>query len=397
MVDLVFVTTVLTTLIAGIFMAWSIGAVAIGGGAFAPAVGAKAIPARRAAYLLGIVGFFGAVLQGASVTGTVGQGLVNGGPLAPLAASVAILFSAMLMAIGAIGRYPIPAAFTITGAMVGAGLALGGVPAWETYGRLAALWVVAPVLIGLSSYGITKLLTRDDLPARYNTAVIVAILFLLLTLLEFSFFAPPEESQSLTGLVAGGLPWLSSVAWIGIPLVFTVGGGFLGHRSVVRHGERRTNQQLLIWLGLFVAFSGAGNQIGLAVGPLLPLMDSLELSTGLVLVTASGGVVVGAWTGAPRLIEAVAKEYATLSHSRSIAALLPAFIVAQIGIQYGIPVSFNEIIISAIIGSGLVEDGVGDVSPRKLYLTLIAWILSLVSAFIVTYGIVRYLANSGFI
>ncbi len=397
MVDPVFVTTVLTTLIAGMFMAWSIGAVAIGGGAFAPAVGAKAIPARRAAYLLGIVGFFGAVLQGASVTGTVGQGLVHGEPLAPLAASVAVLFSAMLMAIGAFGRYPIPAAFTVTGAMVGAGLALGGAPAWETYGQFAALWVVAPVLIGLSSYGITKLLTRDDLPARYNTSVIVAILFLLLALLEFSFFAPPEESQSITGMVAGELPGLSSVVWIGIPLLLTVSGAFLGYRSVLHHGERQTNQQLLIWLGSFVAFSGAGNQIGLAVGPLFPLMDSLELSSGIVLVAASGGVVVGAWTGAPRLIEAVAKEYATLSHSRSVAALLPAFIVAQIGIQYGIPVSFNEIIISAIIGSGLVEEGVGDVSPQKLYFTIVAWIMSLVSAFLVTYGVVQYLVNWGFI
>lgn len=393
MVVTVFAATVLTAFAAGLFMAWSIGAVAIGGGAFAPAVGAKAIRARRAALLLGGVGFFGAVLQGASVTETVGQGLVTGGSPTPLAASVAILFSAALMAVGAFGRYPIPAAFTVTGAMVGAGLALGGGPAWETYGQFAALWILAPLLVGAFSYGLARLLSRDDMPARYSIPGIVAAVFLLLAVLEFSFL-PTRGSRSITGVAAGQVD-VSLVAWLLVPLAFAGGGVFLGYWLVSSRGEDRTMELLLIWLGLFVAFSGAGNQIGLAVGPLIPLTDSLELSTWTVLVTASGGLVVGAWTGAPRLIEAVAKEYAALSPSRSIAALIPAFIVAQVGIQYGVPVSFNEIIISAILGSGLAEGGAGDVSPRKLYLTLAAWVLSLVGAFAATYGVVHLLTGWG--
>ena len=397
MVDLVFAVTIATAFAAGLFMAWSIGAVAIGGGAFAPAVGAKAIPARRAAFLLGAVGFFGAILQGASVTNTVGEGLVTGSSPTPLAASVAILFSAILMAIGAFGRYPIPASFTVTGAMVGAGLALGGGPAWFTYWKFAALWVLAPILVGAMSYGLAKLLARDDVPARYSVTGIVAVLFLTLTVLEFSFLAPAAGSQSIAGAVAVQLPGWSAVAWLGVPLAFTVGGGSLGYWLVSNRGERRTNRLLLIWLGLFVAFSGAGNQIGLAVGPLLPLIDTLDLPMWVVLVIASGGLVGGAWTGAPRMIEAVAKEYATLSHSRSIAALIPAFVVAQIGIQYGVPVSFNEIIISAIIGSGLAEGGATDVSPRKLYLTVVAWVASLVGAFAVTYGVVQQLVGWGVI
>lgn len=395
MADPVFVVTVLVSAAAGLFMAWSIGAVAIGGGAFAPAVGAKAIPVRRAALLLAIAGFFGAVLQGASVTETVGGRLVVGGAASPLAGSVAILFSAVLMAIGAFGRYPIPAAFTVTGAMVGAGLALGGLPAWDVYGEFAALWVLAPLLVGVSSYGITTLLGRDELPPRYTTAAIVATFTLMLSLLEFSFLAPPEESRSIAMAVTAAVPGVDPVTWVGVPAVFTVGGAILGHRSVVRHGERSTNRLLLIVLGLFVAFSGAGNQIGLAVGPLLPLLDSLDWSVEAVLVAASGGLVIGAWTGAPRLIEAVAKEYATLSQRRSIGALIPAFVVAQIGIQFGVPVSFNEIIISAIIGSGLTEGGAGDVSPRKLYLTVVAWIVSLVGAFGATYGVVHQLVDWG--
>lgn len=393
MIDVVFAGTVTVAAIAGLFMAWSIGAVAIGGGAFAPAVGANAVSVMRAAFLLGVVGFFGAVLQGASVTETLGEGLVRNGTPTPLAGSVAILIAATLMGIGSVGNYPIPAAFTVTGAMVGAGIALGGAPAWATYGQFAALWILAPILVGLFSYLIARLLVRDDLPARYGVSAVVAVLFLALAVLEFTFFGPAGSSRSIAGVVAARGPGPPIVAWLGVPLGGAVAGTYIGYRSVLRRGERRTVRQLLVWLGLLVAFSGAGNQIGLAVGPLLPLLDAMALSEGVVLVVASVGLVAGAWTGAPRLINAVAREYASLTLSRSIAALLPAFIVAQIGIQYGVPVSFNEIIVSAIIGSGLAKGGAGAVSPRKLYFTVAAWLASLVGSFTVTYGVVRLLAS----
>lgn len=74
--------------------------------------------------------------------------------------------------------------------------------------------------------------------------------------------------------------------------------------------------------------------------------------------------------------------------------MVTAFIVAQIGIQYGIPVSFNEIIITVIIGSGLAADeGFDAVSPREIYFTVAAWLISLVSAFAVTYGLVYIIGD----
>ncbi|NIC00889.1 inorganic phosphate transporter [Halobacterium sp. R2-5] len=395
MSETVFVITIVMAFAAGLFMAWAIGAVAIGGGAFAPAVGANVIPVQRAAYLLGIVGFAGALVQGASVTETVGRGLVLGTSTTPLAASIAILLSALLMALGAFGRYPIPAAFTVTGAMVGAGLALGGSPAWRLYGQFAALWVVAPVLVGALSYAIARLLAWNRLLPRYSVTIIVAAVFLVFPLLEFPFLGPVDESHSLATAVAVWTPSLSGVLWVGVPVAFTVGGAALAYRTVLRHGERETNRRLLIWLGMLVAFSGAGNQIGLAIGPLLPLLDSMSVSASPVLVVASFVLVVGAWSGAPRLIEAVGREYATLSLSRSVAALVPSFLVAQVGILYGVPVSFNEIIISAIVGSGLAEGGRDEVRARKLALTVVAWVTSLVGAFIGTYGLVSLLASRG--
>lgn len=395
MAGTLFAITVVVAVVAGLFMAWSIGAVAIGGGAFAPAVGANAIPVRRAAFLLALFGFFGALLQGASVTETIGTGLVRGVSVTPLAAGVAILFSAVLMAVGAAGRYPIPAAFTVTGSMVAAGLALGGAPAWDVYTRLAAVWVVAPFVVALASYVIAKLLVRDDVPKEYAVSAVAGVVFLTLPMFELPHFGPAGQRGTLAGTLAAWTPVVGEAVRVGLPLLFAVGGAWLGYRLSLHHGEMETNRRLLVWLGILVAFSGAGNQIGLAVGPVLPLLEELSVGYTPVLLVAAGGLVVGALTGAARLIEAVAVEYATLSPSRSIAALVPAFLLAQVAIAYGVPVSFNEIIIAAIVGSGAATGSADEVNPRKLYFTIAAWVGSLVGAFAVTYALVRLLLGAG--
>ncbi|HKJ58900.1 MAG TPA: inorganic phosphate transporter, partial [Halobacteriales archaeon] len=105
-------------------------------------------------------------------------------------------------------------------------------------------------------------------------------------------------------------------------------------------------------------------------------------------VLAGGGVglLAGSWTGAPRMIKALSQDYSSLSPRRSIAALVPAFAIAQAAVHFGIPVSFNEVIVSAIVGSGYAA-GAGGVSGRKMAYTVLAWIGSLGLAFGLSYGI----------
>ena len=71
---LLFVLAALSSL----FLAWVIGAGSSGATPFAPAVGANAIGTMKAALLVGILGFAGAVTQGASVSEAVGSDLVVG-------------------------------------------------------------------------------------------------------------------------------------------------------------------------------------------------------------------------------------------------------------------------------------------------------------------------------
>lgn len=387
MVDGGFLALVVVATLASAFMAWAVGAVAIGGAPFAPAVGVKAIPTMRAAFLLGVVGFVGAVLQGAAVAETIGGGVVAGVQPSPLAASLAVLLAAGLMAVGVLFDYPIPAAFTVTGAIAGAGFALGGEPLWDLYLRFAVLWIVAPVLMLGVAYVVALVLENDRIDPDRSLAAVTAGVVVSLVVLEFSFLTD-EGTRSLLGVVTdvGWIPF--AAAAVVVPLAGATAGWYAAVQSIDRRGVARTQQVLLVSLGVLVAFAGGGNQIGLAAGPLLPLVEGTVVSRTAVIVGASVLLVVGAWTGAPRLIEAIAHEYATLSPERAIAALLPAFLVAQAGVQSGVPISFNQIIIATIVGSALAAGKDAAVGKRKLALTTAAWALSLVLAVAVSYAVV---------
>jgi PiT family inorganic phosphate transporter len=122
------------------------------------------------------------------------------------------------------------------------------------------------------------------------------------------------------------------------------------------------------------------------VGPLAPLLDRVAVPLPAVLVGGGLGLLVGSWTGAPRMIKALAQDYSSLGPRRSIAALIPSFAIAQAAVAFGIPVSFNEIIVSAIVGSGYAAGGSG-VSRAKMVNTVLAWIGSLAVAMGLSYGV----------
>jgi PiT family inorganic phosphate transporter len=387
-------TSVLVTLVvasaASLFMAWAIGAGSSGSTPFAPAVGANAISVMRAGFFVGILGLAGAVLQGANVTETVGGGLVlfpDGGGLSAAAAIVALVTAAVLVAIGIFTGYPIATAFTVTGAVVGVGLAMGGQPATDKYVEIVTLWVSVPFVGGGIAFSTAWLLRHESVPEHLLVPALGGLVAAILANVRFVLLAPGADQASVAEAVAtaAGTPALATI--VGVTLLAALLGGGLLFRDVAADPDAGQRHFLLV-LGGLVAFSAGGSQVGLALGPLLPLLDSGPASvipiTG-VLLFGGVGLLIGSWTGAPRMIKAIAQDYSSLGPRRSIAALIPSFVIAQTAVFFGIPVSFNEIIVSAIVGSGAAA-GDGEVSRGKMGKTVLAWIGSLVLAFVLSYG-----------
>jgi PiT family inorganic phosphate transporter len=373
--------------VASLFMAWAIGAGSSGSTPFAPAVGANAISVLRAGFVVGILGFAGAVLQGANVSEAVGRELILGVQLTPLAATTGLLMAAMLVAVGVFTGYPIATAFTVTGAIVGVGLAMGGDPAWPKYRQIATLWVLTPFVGGGIAYATARLLQAKGSVERVAVPVLAGVVGLVLANIEFVFLGPAGESASLAttaaaaiSLPVGGLDLvrvLSSLVFAGLL------GAVLAYD--LNGDPERGQRHFLLALGGLVAFSAGGSQVGLAIGPLLPLLDPFAVPLTVVLVVGGLGLLAGSWTAAPRMIKALSQDYSALSPRRSIAALIPSFVIAQAAVFFGIPVSFNEIIVSAIVGSGYAAGSEG-VSGKKMGYTVLAWVGSLVLAVVAGYG-----------
>jgi PiT family inorganic phosphate transporter len=388
MVALALVVTLVVAGLASLFMAWAIGAGSSGSTPFAPAVGANAISVMRAGFYVGILGLLGAVLQGANVTEAVGRELVGGVTLSPLAAVVALLLAAALVAVGVFAGYPIATAFTVTGAVVGVGLAMGGDPAWAKYREIGALWVLTPFLGGGTAYGTARLLRSERVPERGAVLVLAALVGVILANVDFALLGPSGSAASVADVayVRGGFE-NRLLALVGVSTVVgLLAAGLLG--LDVRRDNRAAQRHFLLVLGGLVAFSAGGSQVGLALGPLLPLLDDLSTAVPLTLVLFGGGVglLAGSWTGAPRMIKTLAQDYSSLGPRRSIAALIPSFAIAQSAVFFGVPVSFNEIIVSAIIGSGYAAGGSG-VSAEKMGKTVAAWVASLALALGLGYGL----------
>ena len=374
--------------VASLFMAWTIGAGSSGSTPFAPAVGARAISVMRAGFLVGILGFLGAVLQGANVADAVGTGLVGGISLSPTAATVLLLVAATLVAVGIFTGYPIATAFTVTGAVVGVGLGLGGSPVWSKYAEVGTLWMLTPFVGGGVAYVTARTLRHEAIPERYTVPVLGAVVGLIVANIPFTLLGSGSGGASIAAAVATELPTSTT---IGMALVSVAVAGLVAGALVrdLGSGTDSAERHFLLALGGLVAFSAGGSQVGLAVGPLLAAFQgtTLPFSVSLLALLVFGGIglVAGSWMGAPRMIKAIAQDYSSLGPRRSIAALIPSFAIAQTAVVFGIPVSFNEIIVSAVVGSGFAAGGSG-VSRRKMGYTVLGWVGSLALALGLGYG-----------
>ena len=393
---LVFWALVVLATVSSLFMAWSLGANS-NSPPFAPAIGANAVSTMRAAFLIGILAAAGALTQGGAISETVGSALIDGVSITPLAAASGLLVAAGFMSFGVYSGYPVPAAFATTGAMVGVGLSLGGDPAFDTYRRIGTFWLLVPPVSGGLAYVTAVLLRRDDVPDTVAVPALAAVVAGILANVRLGVIPHPTRDQGsvaeAVAAVVGG-PSVAGVEVVSVLVTVAFAAvGFQYIRAKTQASVERGIRTFLVVLGSVVAFSSGGSQVGLATGPLENLYGiELGLPGIALLGVGATGILAGAWMGAPRLLQATSREYAQLGLRRSIAALVPGFVIAQVAIALGIPISFNNIIISGVIGGGLAAGSAG-VSRRKIGVTVGFWLITLSTSIAIGFGLYRALST----
>lgn len=371
---------------ASLFAAWTIGAGSSGSTPFAPAVGANAISTMQAAFIVGVLAFAGAVLQGAAITETIGEGLVEGVTLSPLAAVVALVIASAYIAAGVFRGYPIATAFAITGSIVGVGIAMGGDPAWDTYTELGIYWLLTPVAVAPPVYVLTKALRGDRFPDHFLVPLLAGVVGAVFVNMEFLLLGPAGEEASIAAAVSAAIALPALAGQVLVTVLFAAVTAGVVHRDTLRDpvGAQR---RFLLALGGLMAFTAGGGKVGLAVGPLLPLFEGVlgSISITPVLVFGGAGMLLGTWMAAPRMIKALTQDYSMLGPRRSIAIFIPSFVIAQVGIFLGLPMAFNQIFISAIAATGYAV-GSKSVSERKLAFTALVWVGSIIFGLAIGYG-----------
>jgi phosphate/sulfate permease len=162
-----FLIILVLAIIFGLYMAWGIGANDVAN-AMGTSVGSGALTIRRAVILAAILEFSGAFLAGSHVSETVRKGIVDPALFAGDGLSFMLGMLAALLAAGAwlqfasLKGWPVSTTHAIVGAVIGFGVAYGGISAvhWDMVGEIALSWVVSPLLSGIISYIIFRLLLR---------------------------------------------------------------------------------------------------------------------------------------------------------------------------------------------------------------------------------------------
>jgi len=145
----------------GFFMAWGVGANDVAN-AMGTSVGSKAITIKQAIVIAILFEFAGAYLAGGEVTATIRKGIIDPGLLS---GTPELLVYGMLASLLAAGiwllvathfGWPVSTTHSIVGAIVGfaaVGISMDAV-SWGKVGKIAASWVVSPLLAGTIAFAL---------------------------------------------------------------------------------------------------------------------------------------------------------------------------------------------------------------------------------------------------
>lgn len=157
-------------LIAGFYMAWSIGANDVAN-AMGTSVGSGALTLRQAVMIAAVLEFSGALFFGAPVAETLQSGIVNSDIFSP---NPRLFVYGMLAALIATGAWlqaasyygwPVSTTHAIVGGVIGFGAMIGGFDAvnWGNVAFIVSSWVLSPILGGVFSYILFNILRKQIL------------------------------------------------------------------------------------------------------------------------------------------------------------------------------------------------------------------------------------------
>ncbi len=392
-------TTVILTVasLGGLYMAWTIGANDVAN-AMGTSVGSGALTLRGAIVVAAIFEFGGAMLVGGSVTDTIRKEIVDIQTLGsdPMVMAIGmtccLLAAALWLNLATYAGWPVSTTHSIVGAVVGFGVAAGGMGAvdWATMGSIAASWVVSPLMGGVLGYSIFILIRRTILNAeqplmalrRWGPIFVFPIIGILVLSAMFKGLKPlrldlPFVPALLTAVAIGGV---ASFAAVPVFQRFSVNRKGSSETELVR--TEKAFIVLQIMTACFVAFAHGSNDVANAVGPLAAVFSAVKEGVTetvqvpyRVLLIGAVGIVVGLATYGYKIMATIGKKITELTPSRGFSAEFAAATTIVLASKLGLPVSTTHTLVGAVIGVGFGRS-IGAINLRVLRGIFASWFIT---------------------
>lgn len=378
----------------GAYMAMNIGANDVANNV-GPAVGSKAMTLTMAIIIAAVFEAAGALIAGGEVVKTIKGGIIDisafNGDVDPFiwAMMAALLAAALWLNFATMMRAPVSTTHSIVGAVMGAGIAAAGfsIVSWGTVGKIAASWVISPVLGGVIAalflYSIKKsIVFKEDkvAAASYWVPIFVAIMawaFVtyiilkgfkkiwadILTLVNYIPFVSFEVISTPSFLTACSIGIVAgvSVFFIVKKQLSNVAGSLINSRKSVN----KLFTIPLIFSAALLSFAHGANDVANAIGPLAAINDAV-LQGGIssdsadipfwVLMVGALGIALGLALYGPKLIKTVGDEITELDQMRAFSIAMAAAFTVIVASGFGLPVSSTHIAIGGVFGVGFLRE-----------------------------------------
>jgi PiT family inorganic phosphate transporter len=377
----------------GAYMAMNIGANDVANNV-GPAVGSKALSMGGAIVIAAIFEASGALIAGGDVVKTIKKGIIDisafGGDSNTFiwAMMAALLAAALWLNLATYFKAPVSTTHSIVGGVMGGGIAAAGfgIVNWVTMGKIAASWIISPLLGGVIAAGFLlaikkNIVYKDDKVTAAKTWVPIFI-----AIMSWAF---------ITYLTLKGLKkvWPSIVEFVNSNLFFTLEATkkpsfltalifglavaaivylimktkLLTSAKNMKNDKESVNKLFtvpLIFAAALLSFAHGANDVANAVGPLAAINDAVltggvSAKAGIPLwIMALGGIgiAIGLALYGPKLIKTVGSEITELDQMRAFSVAMAASITVIIASQLGLPVSSTHIAVGGVFGVGFLRE-----------------------------------------
>lgn len=376
----------------GAYMALNIGANDVANNV-GPAVGSKALTMGGAIIIAAIFEAGGAIIAGGEVVSTIKKGIIDPAQFVNTtqfiwAMTGSLLAGGIWLNIATKVGAPVSTTHSIVGGVMGGGIAAAGfsIVSWGTMGKIAASWVISPVLgaviAALFLYTIKKTIIykEDRLTAmRKMVPIYVSLMaFAFATYLTLKGLKKiwPSVMDTVNAILPFALevtkkPTLMQGMTVGLVaavITYLVVKPQVARASLKLENSVKDANSLftipLIFAAALLSFAHGANDVANAIGPLAAVADAVQ-SSGIsskaaipmwVMLVGAVGISLGLALYGPKLIKTVGSEITELNQIRAFSIAMAAAITVIIASQLGLPVSSTHIAIGGIFGVGFLRE-----------------------------------------